>query len=111
MPDVSDTGAATPSEDGREPAKNLAVNGGFLILLSPTFPTRDVGLEPGALWSNDGVVCIVPGNTPVPDASPIFFHLLTASQLLAIGGADLPLSKPADGSGQLWNNGGSVCVA
>lgn len=33
------------------------------------------------------------------------------SALLAINGASLPTVNPGPGSGELWNNGGFVCVA
>ena len=43
---------------------------------------------------------ITPGGWPIP----------SMAILLAIGGS-LPTSAPTSGSGQLWNNGGIVCVA
>lgn len=75
------------------------------------WPTSSTGLPPGSVWSNAGVVTVVPGITPNPFAPPLVFGVVTSSYLLLIGGGDLPLSNPGVGSGILWNNAGIVNVA
>ena len=75
------------------------------------YPTSATGLPAGAVWSNSGVVRVVPGMTPDPFAFPLFFGVVTAAQLLAFGGGNLPTSNPGVGSNQIWNNGGTVNVA
>ncbi len=65
----------------------------------------------GLIWSNGALVTVVPGITPNPSAPPVFFGVVTAAALLALGGGNLPLTNPGAGSLQLWNNGGVVAVA
>jgi hypothetical protein len=87
-------------------------NDGGLVALSfnPGYPTSPTGLNAGALWSNGGLVCVVPGSTP--QAAPaIYFSGLNAITLLNIGGANLPTSNPGSGTGQLWNYDGIVSIA
>lgn len=87
---------------------------GGVVSLSPGiigYPTSPDGLANGALWSNGYVVSVAGTTTPNPAAPAIFFANVSPSQLLFITGANLPLSNPGVGSGQLWNNGGVVCVA
>jgi hypothetical protein len=87
-------------------------DGGVLIVLSVAgYPGASTGLPSGALWSDGGVVAVVPGITPYSLAPPLYFGKISASQLLVHGGGDLPLTNPGAGMGQLWNNGGVVCVA
>lgn len=73
------------------------------------FPITDLCLPPGAVWSNGGQLCIVPGATPSPCAALVLFSAMTAVELLALGGGDFPLTAPA--SGYLWNNNGVLYVA
>lgn len=91
----------------------LYSSGGVLGVSSPAtgYPTSDAGLTAGAVWSNGGVVSVVPGITPDPAAAPVFFGGITASALLALGGGNLPLSRPGLGSQQLWNSSGEIWVA
>ena len=90
-------------------------DGGLLQILSgANWPSSAVGLPAGALWSDGGVVSVVPGVTPDPLADPVFFAVITAtlsSYFLALGGGNLPLTNPGAGTGQLWNDGGAVAVA
>ena len=87
-------------------------DGGVLQLTASTgYPTNPTGLSPGALWDNGGVVSVIPGITPNPSAPPVFFGIATPSAFVSIGGGNLPLSRPAAGSNQLWNNGGVVSIA
>ena len=67
-------------------------------------------LLPNATPSNAYVVGIVPGITPNPFAPPILYGLITPTQILALGGGNLPTSLPVI-PGQLWNNGGVLCVS
>jgi hypothetical protein len=86
-------------------------DGGVLQMTLPwDYPTSPAGLLPGAVWFNGGTVAVVPGVTPNPSAPPVYFSTITVPGLLALGGGDLPLSDPAN-SGQLWNNGGMICVS
>jgi hypothetical protein len=89
-------------------------NDGGVVALSAGvigYPTSPTGLTAGALWSNGDLVCVAGTTTPNPAAPPVFFSAVTPSSLLFIGGANLPLSNPGIGSGQLWNNSGVVSVA
>lgn len=90
------------------------VNDGGVVTLGAGiigWPTSPVGLTAGALYSNGGVVCVAGTTTPNPTAPPVFLATISASALLALGGANLPLSPSGLISGQLWNNGGVVSVA
>lgn len=90
---------------------NLSIDGGVLLVAAAAlYPSAPV-MSAGSLWSNGGIVTVVPGITPNPSAPPVFYSGLTAAALLALGGGNLPLTNPGAGSGQLWNNGGIVCVA
>ena len=102
------------------PPTYLTNDSGVLVITSrynTQFPVSPIGLSAGDLWCNCGpmdvigVVCVVPTTTPDPSAPPVFYLNLTASVLLVTGGANLPLTNPGAGSGQLWNNAGVVCVA
>jgi hypothetical protein len=93
------------------PVGFLYSTGGVLgVLPGAMWPTSVSGLPAGAFWSNGGLVSIVPGATPVP-SSPIYFPGVTASALLAAGGASLPTSPGPTGSGELWNNGDVVSIS
>lgn len=89
-------------------------NDGGVVALSAGiigYPTSPVGLANGALWSNGDVVCVAGVTTPNPGAPAVFFLNVTPSSLLFITGANLPLSNPGIGTGQLWNNGGVVSIS
>lgn len=74
------------------------------------YPTNPMGLADGAVWYNGGTFAVVPGITPPPSPTPVYFGLVTPAELLASGGGDLPLSDPAN-LNQLWNNGGVICIS
>lgn len=87
-------------------------DGGVLQMSAPlNYPTSPVGLSAGAVWYNGGTVSVIPGITPNPLAPPVYFGTVTAAELLALGGGNLPLTNPGVGTNQLWNNGGVVSIA
>lgn len=91
---------------------NFWNDGGVLARLgSYGYPTSPVSLPDGAVWDNGTTVGVVPGVIPDPSAPPVFFGIVTAAQLLALGGGNLPLTNPGSGSSRLWNDGGCVAVA
>jgi hypothetical protein len=93
----------------------LSNDGGFLVVdFAQGWPPSPILLGGGVLWANGGtyaVVSVVPGVTPNPYAPPVYFSTTTADYLLELGGGNLPLTNPGVGTGQLWNNGGAVCIA
>jgi hypothetical protein len=91
----------------------LESDGGVVVLSAGIsgYPTSPTGLAPGSIWSNGGVVCVVGPTSPDPSAPPLYLIETSASALLTIGGANLPIANPGVGSNRLWNNGGVVCVA
>ena len=84
------------------PTSAAAVNSGY--------PIGDPSTT-GRFYSNGLAVCISkPASVvPVPSA-PLYFTSTYPATLGALNGAALPLSAPA-GSGQLYSNGGLVCIA
>jgi hypothetical protein len=91
---------------------DLSNDGGLLTVASAAgYPTSAAGLPAGAVWSNGGAVAVVPGVTPNPFAAPVYFGLITAGDLLVLGGGNLPVTAPALGTQQLWNNRGVVAIA
>jgi hypothetical protein len=74
------------------------------------YPSSIVGLPPGAIWSNTGVLCVVPGITPNPAAPGVFLGLISPDVLLLLGGGNLPITNP-NHPYQFWNNGGVICVS
>lgn len=86
-------------------------NGVLALTVLGNYPTNDLLLLPGALWSNGLVVSVTPGSTPDPSAPPVLFINATAAGLLALGGANLPIIQPPPGSGILWNAEGEVWIA
>ena len=78
---------------------------------SSAWPTSTTGLSAGDLWDNAGVVSVYGTTTPSPTAPAVYFNGITSASLLALGGANLPLTNPGVGTGQLWNNGGPVNIA
>lgn len=75
------------------------------------YPTSPSGLANGALYSNGGLVCVAGTTTPNPAAPPVFFLNATPSSLLFVTGANLPLSNPGVGTGQIWNNHGVASIS
>lgn len=93
-------------------ANYLSNDGGVLQVNSAAgWPISPVSLPAGSIWDDGGVAAVVPGVTPNPSAPAVYFTAIAAAQLLALGGGNLPLSNPGSGSGQLWNNGGVICIA
>lgn len=91
-------------------SSGLSNNGGLLVVSDTAgWPTTSGG-APGSLWSNGGVVSVVPGYTPVAGPA-VFYGSITASQLLAFGAIGLPVTPPTPGSGQLWVLNDEVLVA
>jgi len=50
------------------------------------------------------------GQHPDPSAPPVFYGIIDAADLLALGGANLPLDDPFV-INQLWNSGGLVVIS
>jgi len=93
-------------------ANGLDNNDGVLYTLVPgIFPSGATANTPGEVYSNGGELAVVPGITPNPTAPPVYFGSITAFQLQALGGGNLPLTQPTVGSNQLWNNGGVIAIA
>lgn len=102
-------GGVAPLPPPPPPTTHLTNVGGWLVVDSAAdWPTDSD--TPGALYSNGGLVTVVPGVVPDPTAPPVFFGI-TADVLLALGGGNLPLDNPGPGSGQLYNQGGVVVIA
>jgi hypothetical protein len=85
-------------------------DGGVLVLASYVDDWPLSAGMPGQLYDNGLAVSVVLPTTPVP-APPVYFGSITATELLALGGANLPITEPMSGSLQLWNNEGLICVA
>ena len=92
---------------------NLYSNDGILCLISipDGYPTSNAGLSAGALWSNGGIVSVAGTTTPSGSAPPVYFGSISDFALRALGGANLPLTNPGVGTGQLWNSSGLVYIA
>lgn len=94
------------------PDSGLINDGGVVQLVDASgFPLDPGGLNAGALWTNGGIVVVVPGGHTQPGTAPLLFTGLTASQLLRNGGANLPTSPTGLSADRVWNNGGLVCVS
>ena len=91
----------------------LINDNGFLVLdgPQPLWPISPAGIPPGCFFSSGLYVCVTPGGKWMPIAEPMTYQGLTASSLFAIGPRPLIGFKPARGSGQLYINGGFVCIA
>jgi hypothetical protein len=85
--------------------------GALLVPPGAGYPTSSAGLSAGALWSNGGIVSVVPGSTPNPSVPPVIYGGISTSQFLVLGGANLPTTGKAVGSGIIWNNGGDVNIS
>lgn len=95
------------SDDG------VLFSGGLL----PGFQTGPGGLAAGSVYMVPNIIDggyaigVVPGIVPGAGAAPQTFGALTPASLLAAGGGNLPTSYPGSGpDGQLWNNGGLICI-
>jgi hypothetical protein len=89
----------------------LANNSGFLqVVVATGYPTSASGLAPGQVWNAGGAVYVIPGVSPNPNAPALIFGVVTAAQLLSVGGGNLPLTDPGV-AGQLWNADGVVFVS
>lgn len=87
----------------------LASTGGLLqVVQTAGWATSPMGLPPGSLWNNFGLVLVVPGY--VLSGAPLFFGGVTAASLLSIGGASLPSSDPGIPQ-QLWSDGWAVAIS
>jgi hypothetical protein len=96
------------------PQPTMWSDGGVLTLVPSAtagWPISPLGLPQGALWSNGGAVMCISGSIPDPKAPPLYLGSVTAPQLLALGGSNLPVSAPQFGSAQIWLNGSQVQVA
>jgi len=90
---------------------SLSIDGGVLVLDDATgYPNSAAGLPVGALWNNGGVIGVVMPTTPNPVAASVIFGTIGAAQLLALGGANIPLSDPQT-LNVIWNNGGELTVS
>lgn len=86
-------------------------DGGVLYMTAPlNYPTNPSGLADGAIWYNGGTISVIPGIAPDPTAPPVYFGIITADELLALGGGNLPITNP-NNANQLWNNGGAICIS
>lgn len=84
-------------------------DGGVLQMSGPLdYPTSPARLVAGDIWYNGGTVAVIPGGTFV--GAPVFFGVVTAASLLALGGAGLPTTDPVN-LNQLWNNGGLISIS
>lgn len=92
-------------------ATGLINNNGFLLLDGPQpgWPTSDAGLPPGSYFANGLFVNVTPGG--IASGAPLIFADVTAGLLLSIGTGPLINSPQVPGSGQLFINGGYVCIA
>jgi hypothetical protein len=86
-------------------------NSGVLDVTDATgWPTSSSGLSAGAVWNNTGVVNVVSGSSPDPTAPAVIYGVITAGQLLSLGGENLPTSDPHV-LNQIWNNAGVANVS
>lgn len=90
----------------------LINDGGVVELVDAAgYPLSPLGLSAGALWTEGGIIVVIPGAMPPHIVmQPLLFTGLTASQLLRNGGANLPTDPTGLIEDQVWNNGGLVCV-
>ena len=94
------------------PLNNILNDGGVAYVSTPAnWPTSPKGLQPGAFYLNGTTVCIVMPVSPNPAALPVYFGAISAADLLALGGANIPTTVPPAGSLQFYNSGGQLCIA
>lgn len=99
-------GASIPY--GSQAATGIDNTGGLPYLTATTgYPTSDPG-TPGSVWNNGLAIAVSPGITPNPAAPPVYYGI-SAGELLALGGGNLPLA-PTSETKQLWNNGGLISL-
>lgn len=88
--------------------------GGVLMLnASWNYPMSPAGLPPGSVWNSNFSIHVTPGVLPsLTNPAPAVFYggEISATQLLRIGGGNLPLTDPLVNT-QLWNNSGVVNVS
>lgn len=87
----------------------LINDGGVLTTTSSLFPISTAGLNPGQIWSNGGVLNVIPGYTPIP--IPTLFAQATVSSLLAFGAIPFTTAPPPEGSTYLYVVGVEIWVA
>ena len=92
---------------------NVILNDGGVAYVSAVanWPTSPIGLPAGSFYLNGTTICIVMPVSPNPTALPVYFGSVTAAQLLALGGANIPVIPPAAGTNQFYNSGGQLCIA
>lgn len=90
--------------------RGLVNDAGFLMLDGPQpgWPTSSAGLPAGSFYANGLFVSVTPGG--VPSGVPLFFANVTAASLLA-GGTGPVIAGADASSGELFINGGFVCVS
>lgn len=89
----------------------LAETGGFLYVTDPTgWPTDPTGLPAGSLWTNGMFISVVGPTSPNPEAAAVFFGVIGAAGLLALGGSNLPLTDPAV-LNQIFIDGGFLAIS
>ena len=92
------------------PQQWFTVNGAFLqVATDPGYPTATTW--PGAVYRNGNFLCVTLGQTPNPDAAPLYLATTSGTELLIYGGGNLPVSAGPAGSQQLWLNGDFICVS
>ena len=92
---------------GMAPPEFFQNNGGVLTIVNQREWLTSTPPGP-AIWSNGGVVSVGPVPAPPnPAAPPVFFGVITPTQLRRLGGANLPWTEPA-AANQLWNPGGAT---
>lgn len=93
--------------------QGLTNNGGFLVLNDATvgFQEGSAGLPPGTFYSNGLFVSITPGGSFPPGLPPYVWPQVSTNSLLFLGAGPVIDSPAVPGSGQLFLNGGFVCVA
>jgi hypothetical protein len=100
------------SDMGTLSVTGLGDDGGLVYALNPfEFPQSPFGLPGGAIYANGTFLSVVPGGVPFPGTPPMYYGYITAGELLQYGGASLSFVDPADGSGQLFINGGFIYIA
>jgi hypothetical protein len=86
-------------------------NGGLLQMNNPlNYPLSPTGLAAGAVYYNNGLICVAGTTSPVA-APALYFSTITPEVLLSTGGSNLPLTQQTPGSGQLWNDGGCIAIS
>ena len=90
---------------------SLGNDGGVLVTTLDIFSSDGVGVPPGGVWSNGGVINFVEGFVPSTTPTPTFFGQITAQQLLAQGVFGLTTTTPTPKSLQLYLVGNEIFIA